>query len=83
METAKDQRIQCVRSNSVNDHVVETREADVVEMWVCFNTEFRPHAALFVNGVCRHQGNLTQSDCDAIAARLAANPGRPEPDLFS
>lgn len=68
---------QCVRVGKAGDRTVESREADVVEMWTRFNKDFRPDNALFVEGTCLHLGRYTKAECDAIGNDLKASVSLP------
>ena len=62
----------CVRVAKSGERTVESREADVVELWTRFNKDFRPDSALFVDGTCLHVGRYTKTECEAIAQDLKA-----------
>lgn len=66
------QRRQCVRIEMSGARTTDLREDDVVELWVQFNKDFRPSAALFVDRICRSVGGYTKEQCETLAAALPA-----------
>lgn len=66
------QKRQCVRIEINGARTTDLREDDVVELWVKFNKDFRPSAALFVDRTCRSVGGYSKEQCETFAAALPA-----------
>lgn len=66
------QKRQCIRVETNGARTTDLREDDAVELWVKFNKDFRPGAALFVDRTCRSVGGYTKEQCEALAAALPA-----------
>lgn len=55
---------QCIR--------IEKNGARATDIWMRFSRDFRPVAALFVDGICLNTGNFTAAERKELAEALAA-----------
>ncbi len=69
-ELVRVKKHQCIRIEKSGTRATEVRDSDVVDLWIKFNQDFRPEAALFVDGLCRGVGSFTEEQCANISAAL-------------
>jgi hypothetical protein len=61
----------CVRVYNNGDRVLfDTARDEDTQEWLRYNMKNRFGTALFVDGVCKQQGYLSQARCDEIARSL-------------
>lgn len=62
---------ECIRIRPADGHrTVDMREGERMPMWIKYNQAFRGHYALFVDGICHHQGAMTKQACHMITKEL-------------